>query len=108
MKLSFSPVRSDAELVLSKSGDVLTINGEAFDFTPLPDGATLPRSAVICDWLASDVERIDGMICLTLIMPHTALAGREARFPGPVVVRQDGAIPLPCVHTISKSAEAAQ
>lgn len=28
---------SDEHLMLSRAGDVLTVNGQAFDFTPLPE-----------------------------------------------------------------------
>lgn len=84
MLISFSPIRSDEARDVSVNGDVLTINGEAFDFSDLPDGATLPRDAVASDWLASDVERIDGQIALTLILPHTADASEAVRFPQPV------------------------
>lgn len=49
MQFSFSPVRRDDTLELSKSGDVLTIKGEVYDFTSLPEGATLPRGAVSCE-----------------------------------------------------------
>jgi hypothetical protein len=94
MHISFSPVRSDDRLNLSVEGDTLTINGEAFDFSGLPDGATLPQTAVSCDWLASDVERIDGDIHLTLILPHGARAPAETLFPDPVSV-PEGPVPLP-------------
>ncbi|MEE1706884.1 hypothetical protein [Pseudomonas aeruginosa] len=33
---------SDEHLMLSRAGDVLTVNGQAFDFTPLPEGGELP------------------------------------------------------------------
>ncbi|MCJ7874811.1 hypothetical protein [Phaeobacter sp. J2-8] len=65
MQITFSPMRSDARLVLSRVGDVLTLNGEAFDFSQLPEGATLPRAAVASDWLGSDVTRRAGKLCLT-------------------------------------------
>ena len=72
MKLSFTPARRSDQYEASVSGDVLTVDGEALDFGPLPDGATLPKDDVDCPWLASDVERIDGEICLTLMLPHGA------------------------------------
>lgn len=94
MKLSFTPTRTNTQYELSVSGDVLTIDGETFDFGPLPDGATLPQSDVACPWLASDVERIDGEICLTLMLPHGANAPEETRFPETVIVTE-GAVVLP-------------
>jgi hypothetical protein len=102
MNISFSPTRHPERLTLSKSGEVLTINGEAFDFSPLPDGATLPRAAVACDWLASDVERIDGAIHLTLILPHGANAPQETRFPAPVTIGADGPVDLPAYEEMSE------
>lgn len=97
MKISFSPMRRDSGLSLSVAGDVLTINGEAFDFTAVPDGATLPRAAVTGDWLASDVERVGGEIRLTLILPHGANAPQDTLFPQPVTVT-DGPVPVPAFN----------
>lgn len=95
MKIQFSPMRRDDRLELHRSGDVLTINGEAFDFGPLADGATLPRAAVTCDWLVSDVERIDGDIHLTLILPHGSCAPDQTLFPHMQVIAGDGPVALP-------------
>lgn len=94
MHISFSPVRLDLPLSLEKAGDRLTINGEAFDFTDVPEGGTLPVDAVECEFLASDVERIDGIIHLTLILPHGQDAAETARFPDPIHA-EDGVIQLP-------------
>lgn len=94
MRLNFEPVRMDASLSLLVKGDELQINGEAFDFGPLPEGAILPRAAVACEWLASDVTRRGGQIELTLILPHGANAPHETRFPAPIDA-VDGPVPLP-------------
>jgi hypothetical protein len=95
MIIHLSPQRSDAPLSVSRDGDVLTIGAEAFDFGPLPDGATLPREAVNCPWLASDVQRIDGELHLTLILPHGPNAPEAARFPASIVDPPDGPVFLP-------------
>lgn len=84
MRISFSPQRCGTELSLSRIGDVLTINDQEFDFTALPEGGLLPRTAIQSDWLASDVVRIEGVIHLTLILPHGADAPDETRFPEPM------------------------
>jgi|TARA_R100000081_G_C4760325_1_gene139476 hypothetical protein len=94
MKLSFTPTRMNNQYEASVSGDALTIDGEVLDFGPLPDGATLPKDDVDCPWLASDVERIDGEICLTLMLPHGANAPEETRFPEMVTVAE-GEVVLP-------------
>ena len=101
MQISFSPFRSDAALTLSRQGDVLTIDGADLDFGPLPEGAVLPREAVNCDWLASEVTRIGGVIHLTLLLPHGPIpwpAPPEAHavtHPEPIFVTTDGPILLP-------------
>lgn len=94
MHITLSPSRRDDRLALSKTGDTLTINGEAFDLSAIPNGATLPREAVACEWFASDIERIGGVLRLTLILPHGANAPHETRFPEPIDAT-DGPIALP-------------
>ena len=95
MKLLFSPQRRDDTLTLSKSGDALTINGVPYDFSQLPDGATLPKEAIDCEWIVSDVNRINGEIELTILLPHGANASHEARFPEPINMTSDGQVVLP-------------
>ena len=48
MHITLNPQRRDDALDVSKSGDTLTINGSAYDFSVIPNGATLPASAVEC------------------------------------------------------------
>lgn len=95
MIISFSPVRMDAALNIARKGDVLTINGSAYDFGPLPEGGRLPREAVDCPWLASDVTREGGILRLTLILPHGAYAPPQTLFPAPVTMTGDGPVPVP-------------
>ena len=95
MKITFSPVRRDAELRCHRAGDVLTLNGEAFDFGPLPEGAHLPAEAIESDWFAGPVERIGGELHLVLYLPHGAHAPEATRFPAPVSMTADGLVPLP-------------
>ena len=57
MQITFSPMRADMPLVLHRAGDLLTINGDVFDFSVIPEGATLPRDAIECAYIASDVTR---------------------------------------------------
>ena len=95
MQITLTPQRRDDILTLVRSGDVLTINGEAFDFTVIPEGGTLPRAAVACDWLAGDVTRAGEVLHLTLILPHGADAPLETRFPAPITLTGDGPVALP-------------
>jgi len=82
-------------LTLTQLGDTLTINGEPYDFSGIPEGATLPREAVNCPSLASDVARQNGELELTLILPHGANPPAETLFPAPVIVTQDGSVAVP-------------
>lgn len=95
MHITLSPVRLDETLAATRAGDVLTLNGEAFDFGPLPEGATLPAEAVDSEWIVGPVSRIDGELHLTLRLPHGPNPSRAVAFPEPVTVTQDGPIPLP-------------
>lgn len=105
MHITLTPVRMDQTLAASKAGDVLTLNGTAFDFTPLPEGGRLPRAAVDCPWLASDVTREGGTIRLTLILPHGAEAPGETRFPAPLFLSEDGPVALPPHSAVEETFE---
>ena len=105
MKIPLSPMRRDERLTLSKAGDALTPNDETFDFTDLPNGATLPRSAITSDWFAGDVSREDaadgetGELTVPLILPHGYNAPAETRFPAPLEAVADGPVDLPIYET---------
>jgi hypothetical protein len=95
MKFTFSPLRHDTPLRLHRVGDVLTLNGEAFDFAPLPEGALLPAEAIESEWFAGPVERVDGELQVLLFLPHGPCAPEATRFPVPLTVTEDGPVPLP-------------
>ena len=95
MRISFSPCRGDVQLDLSKAGDVLTINGEDFDFSHVTEEDPVRLGDMACEWLLSDVVRKDGLLELTLLLPYGAGAPAEMRFPQPVFVEQDGPVALP-------------
>lgn len=95
MKIILSPVRMDEALTVTRQGDTLTVNGEIFDFSPLTDGATLPREAIKSDWFCGPAERDGGELLVTLRLPHGANAPESTRFPLPLYMTADGAVPLP-------------
>lgn len=95
MHITLSPVRSDATLTVIKRGDALTINGGTLDFAQLPDGATLSASAINCEFIAGPVERIGGVLHITLLLPYGAGASEAARFPAPLINPPDGPLELP-------------
>lgn len=95
MTLYLNPQRRDDRLTINKAGDVLTINDVEFDFSQIPDGGLLPQGAVDCEWIVSDVERVNGELVLTLLLPHGPNASEAARFPEPLVDVPDGVVVLP-------------
>lgn len=96
MRISFTPKRSDAVLTVSKSGEKLTINGDEFDFTDMPDGATIPAREVPCAWIGDyPIERIDGSLCLTLILPIGPNPSQAVAFPVDLIDPPDGLLDIP-------------
>jgi hypothetical protein len=95
MKISFSPMRRDDRLILHRAGDVLMINGRAFDFGPLPEGAALLREAIDSEWFAGPVERIGGELHLVLLLPHGSKAPEATRYPAPLHLDCDGPVSVP-------------
>lgn len=94
MIIKLSPVRSDVHLSVVKAGDTLELNGVALDFSRLADGATLPAESVGCNFVIAPVERINGALVLTLMLPHDADAPEGARFPVDLYPA-DGQVQLP-------------
>ncbi|POO54406.1 hypothetical protein CPJ18_02615 [Agrobacterium rosae] len=95
MKISLSPQRRDDTLTVEKNGDRLRINGELFNFGPLPDGATIPAGVTPCELIVGPVSRINGEIELTLILPHGANPSQAVAFPVALVSPPDGILALP-------------
>jgi len=95
MRISFSPQRRDDTLTISRAGDILTINGEAFDFSSLPEGGTIPAGEVPCEWIVGSVHRIDGVLHLTLLLPHGPNPSPAVAFPEPIVLTVDGPVSVP-------------
>lgn len=104
-KINLSPQVNDKEPpVVSVQGDTLIINGEEFDFSPLQEGETLvnqsspeDEKAISSDYIDKDVERKDGYIELTILLPILWNSPENARFPNPAVlaIEQNGPVTLP-------------
>lgn len=95
MIIKLSPIRSDLALRVRKDGDTLVINGISLDFSRLSDGATLPAAAVYSDSVLDPVERINGDLMITLMLPHAADADESVRFPVDIVKPADGWVAIP-------------
>ena len=95
MKIHLSPVRADTPLVLRRDGDTLWVNEEAFDFELLGENEELDPTAVSSPFFIGPIRRLDGVLELSLMLPHGEGAPEETRFPSSLDVPDDGAIALP-------------
>ncbi|WP_024585993.1 hypothetical protein [Aliihoeflea sp. 2WW] len=96
MIITFAPQRRNDTLTLEKtSGDRLRINGDLFNFNPLADGDTIPAGTIPCEWIVGPVERIDGEVRLTIVLPHGPNPSQAVAFPEPLAVSDDGPISVP-------------
>ena len=93
--VKLSPVFMDEALALSRAGDVLTLNGQTVDLGALPEGGSLPETAIASPWFAGPVSRQSGDLHLTLILPCGPNAPHETRFPAPITLAEDGPVTLP-------------
>lgn len=100
MIIYLSPTYSEADLTAARQGDTLIINAQPFDFSQLPDGATLPLEAIDSPHFCGPVERIDGKLHIRLILPI-----QRAVFHGsipPIMNPPDGPIALPEIKEVTK------
>lgn len=91
----FFPINLEEVLRITKRSDVLTVNGERFDFRPLPDGATLPASAIDCDYIQHDVQRVNGDLIIAFRLPIAPDASHAACFPRDIINPPDGSVSIP-------------
>lgn len=95
MIIKLTSVRNDDSLAVVVAGDVLTVNGQAFDFSQVGQGDTLPRLAINSPWFDADVERVNGQLVVTLLLPIPANYSPEQAFPVPLLNVPDGAVQFP-------------
>lgn len=95
MHIKLNPQRRDDQISVIKSGDTLTINGEEFDLSVIPEGATLPADAISSEYFSGPVERINGVLHLTLTLPHGPNPQQHVAFPEEIVDPPDGEIEFP-------------
>src|SRR5450830_120411 len=99
MKIKLFPFLIDLPLEASVNGDVITINGEAIDLSGIPTEYRLPGSAVGNRFFVETdyIERVDGVLTFTLILPVHWDSPEEFRIPAePMVIDiENGAVPFP-------------
>ncbi len=93
MHLTLSPVRMDQPLTAIRAADVLILNGAPFDFSDLAEADS--REIPECPFLMGPVRRQDGILQMTLLLPHGARPPQETLFPEAILMMQDGPVPLP-------------
>lgn len=92
MQITFHPTRCDTPLTLARAGDVLTVNGTAYDLGPVTEGSALPAEATGCDWFVGQITRAGGVLALSLALPHGAATPEAARTPWTETLSGDGAL----------------
>ena len=97
MRIKLSPdTNIEVGLGIVKAGDVLIINGESFDFSPMGSGDILPVAAINSRWFRADVEKLnDGELVITIALPNGPSASPEQKFPEDLVNVEDGPVALP-------------
>ena len=95
MIIKLTPQRRDDALTVVKQGDVLIVNGTEYDFSSIPEGATLPADAIDSDLFSGPVERVGGELKVTLTLPHGPNPSKAVAFPEPIDVVADGPVVLP-------------
>lgn len=88
MKIKLFPFLTNETLAATVFGDSLWLNDEEIDFSAIPEGYRLPASAIDSPWLSvSDpIERVDGVISLTLKFPVKWDSPEAIRAPAEPVV----------------------
>jgi hypothetical protein len=93
MILTFIPARA-GRLVVEVAGDMLVLNGEPFDLSPLGEGEELPGHATGSPWFQRSIAREGGVIRATLVCPFGD-PPPDWRHDGPWTVRaEDGPVTL--------------
>lgn len=96
MIIHLSPQRRDDTLEVSRSGDILIINGEPLTFlSEIESGQSVDMNVYGHPWLGDEAKRIDGVLHVTLLLPHGPNPSRRVAFPDPIIDPPDGPIALP-------------
>ncbi|MBN2628949.1 MAG: hypothetical protein JXR75_00250 [Rhodobacteraceae bacterium] len=94
MILTLSPCRLDAALTAEIDGETITLNGQAVDLSGVVEGMPVRAETLGCIWITGQIERRDGTLHLTLILPHAAEAPLETLWPDQIAA-SEGLVPLP-------------
>jgi hypothetical protein len=90
IRINLSSVRKDSPTHAVWTDPVLTVDGNDFDLSLLPDGATADHIQL------GLVSRVGNDYECTVVMAHGKNASEETRFPESLIITQNGQIVLPC------------
>lgn len=80
---------SDDDITAEWNDPTLTVNGEDYDLSLLPDGATAEHPVL------GTIDRTGDDYTVRILMPHVHEAPEERRFPVPITMITDGTVPFP-------------
>lgn len=103
MKIHLFATSSTSTITVSVTGDVLTVNDEEFDFSFIPEGASLPASATGSEYFFGDITRDGGVLSLNMFLPYSG--GGHFDCPEFLDVVEDGPVELP-THTVEVAPDA--
>lgn len=73
LKISYYlPYHEEQIQPVNYEGEKLVIGSSEYDFSPLPEGATLPWEAHHCPYIVGDVTRVNGVVQIHLHLPKEA------------------------------------
>lgn len=101
VRIKLVPQLMNEKLEIVKYGNVLLIKGEAFDFSQMNDGDTLPYHAINSEWFVGDVEKINGELTVTIRLPiPTNGYTNEQAFPKDLINVPDGEVVFPMLKEV--------
>lgn len=95
MDIILVPQRRDDDQVVSVLGDVITLNGVEYDFSPLSEGDFLDADAFEEGGLVLGAKREGGKLVVTMFLALGPEATEAACFPQPLTNVADGPVELP-------------
>jgi hypothetical protein len=87
---------SRTPLAITVAGEALTINGDTIDFSVVPEAGRIADAWKLHPMLAGTVERIDGLLHVTVLLPYSGADG-HVEPPSPVLDPPDGPLTLPVI-----------
>jgi hypothetical protein len=91
----FAPLPGQQQLVVSKSAEIISIDGKDFDLSAVAESENVPAAQFDSPYIIGDVSRSSGDLELTLYIPVLSTASHAARFPDPIIDPPDGPIQFP-------------